>query len=567
MVVRRMRWVVVASFLFGSCGGSSASQGASRERNATLSAVSLANPTFTATGGGWTGQGFALGSGCKAGGGDPSLGTWLADSLAFGYLQRTVAQSVSVPVPGLVTLSFDGVLRGDDTGSTFQGGVSDSNETVSTGVQTGAALTTSRRYSLSVTTTSPNETVTVSFSGKSGHFWAGCYGAIIRNAAITTPSSTTTTVTATTTSLAPATTMAATTTSSPAPEVIGSGPNGTFVVGDQGPGGGKIVWREFTRDTTAMSMTERYLEVAPTGWSGADKDPYVEYGNCSTWLGTSDGIGNGLTNTNALAQCIAGDSPARTVRAYRGGGKSDWYIPTLAELREMNKVRGLIGTDGTTNPEIIGYYWSSIQFSTFSVSGGSQAYASSDYNINEPPISMYLKNYVRPVRFGSVIRSIKTCSTAANCKVWDIGPGGGQVFLSAASPGNTTGKAFELVNGPIGNAVRGCVGVAGSIATGIGDGPAATAALASTCTDASSFAVVAGAYNGGGKTDWFVPSRDELVAAARDGIGYSFMWAWTSSSQSDRITTYQFDVTARDLSISASGGTNSRPVLPARLIP
>lgn len=562
--------MLAALYLLTSCGQGSEATRRNDVRNVALSAVGLVNANFTAAG--WTGEGFTLGAGCKAGGGDPSLGAWVPNALSFGYTQRTVSQSVEVPVPGEVVFSFDGVLRGDDVRSTFQGTITDADENVSTGVQTGSALTVVKRYSLKVTTKTPNETVKISFSGKSGNFWAGCYGAVISNTAIAsaTPMATTTSDLSTTTStvLASSTTvLAPTTTAATAIVQSGTGPNGAFNIGDTGPGLGTVIWSEFTRDTTAMTVTEHYLEVAPIGWSGTVADPKLAFGWCNVFVKTSDGFGAGLANTNALLAVPDCDAVPKMTRDYRGGGKKDWYLPTPVELKLMRKFGDVLGTKGGSASEEIGYLWSSHLFSGGGV-GQTKMYTASNYNEgNDPPQQAWFTEYVRPVRFGTFTKQISNCNTVADCKIWDVGPGGGQVFLTSTSKGNPTGKAFEIVNTPAGESVRGCEGVAMSPATGIGAGVVSSADFAEKCTDPASFVMIAKNYRGGSKTDWFVPSLEELVVATTNGVGFTFMWGTTSSADPERVTNYLMNVTARDGSISVSGGTNKRPVLPVRLIP
>ena len=589
MTIRRSLFCVIAGlYLLTSCGQGSESVRRTDVRNAAIPSVSLVNAQFTAAG--WAGEGFTLGAGCKVKGGDPSLGAWVPNALSFGYTQRTVSQSLVVPYVGAVVFSFDGVLRGDDTQSTFQASITDADENVSTGVQTGSALTVTKRYSLKVTTKVPNETVKVSISGKSGNLWAGCYGAVISNAAIDSATSvatstpamstttsnvpvSTTTVPASTTTV-PASTSTAPTSTTSAGTVSkgenGTGPNGAFKVGDTGPGLGTVIWSEFIRDTTTMTVTQRYLEVAPIGWSGTVADPKLAIGWCNDLIKTTDGFGAGLANTNSLLTCQRGVSAPKITRDYRGGGKDDWYMPTPVELKHMMKFADALGIKGSLEgPVQLGYLWSSHLFSVRDPNGnGAKAYSVSNYNEgNDPPVLIFAEQYVRPVRFGTFTKQFRNCNTAADCRIWDVGPGGGQVFLTATSEGNTTGKAFEIVNAPAGESVRGCEGIAISPATGIGMGAVSSADFAKKCTDPASFVMIAKNYRGGGKTDWFVPSLDELVAATTNGAGFNFFWAMSSSADPYRVTNYLKDVTARDSSISVSGGTNKRPILPVRFIP
>ena len=127
-------------------------------------------------------------------------------------------------------------------------------------------------------------------------------------------------------------------------------------IGSTGPGGGVVFY-----DAGSQQSWGRYLEFAPTGWSGSPNDPFdlycnspeFEFGTSATadrlrkrWedpelqamLGTE--IGKGVGNTNLmLAGCTYG--AAYLVHAYTGGGKNDWFIPSKDELNELCKyVRG-----------------------------------------------------------------------------------------------------------------------------------------------------------------------------------------------------------------------------------
>jgi hypothetical protein len=82
----------------------------------------------------------------------------------------------------------------------------------------------------------------------------------------------------------------------------------------------------------------------------------------STWVPGAPGseIGTGAANTNAIiAQNGAGSTyAAGLARAYRGGGHSDWFLPSRDELDKLYQNRAAIGgfhTDG----DAASRYWSS----------------------------------------------------------------------------------------------------------------------------------------------------------------------------------------------------------------
>jgi titin len=107
------------------------------------------------------------------------------------------------------------------------------------------------------------------------------------------------------------------------------------------------------------------------------------------------------------------------------------------------------------------------------------------------------------------------CSSA--CAVGDIGPGGGIIFITPSTSGNSSGEYFEAApnnwNGGSDANIAWCnsssTSITGSTGTSIGSGKSNTAAVASTCTSGASDTAIA--YTGGGESDWFLPSIDELL--------------------------------------------------------
>ena len=120
------------------------------------------------------------------------------------------------------------------------------------------------------------------------------------------------------------------------------------------------------------------------------------------------------------------------------------------------------------------------------------------------------------------------CSTA--CAVGDVGPAGGIVFMTPATAGNATGGYFEAapagwngtgidLNIPWCNATSTLIGTPSALGTAIGTGSANTDAIVAVCSTGA--AKSARAYTGGGVSDWFLPSIDELLQmyANRAAIG------------------------------------------------
>ncbi len=106
-----------------------------------------------------------------------------------------------------------------------------------------------------------------------------------------------------------------------------------------------------------------------------------------------------------------------------------------------------------------------------------------------------------------------SCATGGPCVVGDIGPGGGLVFLISG------GLRYEMAPKTWGaNETTGITwcsntssDITGAVGTAVGTGSANTTAMQSPAC-ATGAGVSARAYAGGGLTDWFLPSKDELNA-------------------------------------------------------
>jgi hypothetical protein len=397
-------------------------------------------------------------------------------------------------------------------------------------------------------------------------------------------------VTVTTTS----TTIAATTTT-----VLTCATGGVCRVGDTGPGGGKVFYvapTTFASTGSACGATCKYLEAAPPGWITAatpagqtncevpgtsTADPGCVWSANRIKIGTtSTAIGAGYANTSAMiAQSNVAGRAATVARAFQGGGKTDWYLPSKDELNQVYLQRSAIGGFASWR------YWSSSEHVLTRT--GLQAWRGTNDTFTwrqnfDDGRQHFDKNgavyFVRPVRaFSSVVTvtttsttiaatttTVLTCATGGVCRVGDTGPGGGKVFYVApttfASTGSACGTACKYLEAapagwitaatPAGqtncvipgtNTTRpectwalNTTTAVGATSTAIGTGYANTSAMIAQINLAYAAGTVARAYQGGGKTDWFLPSKDELnqMYLQRDVLGinaFGSMYFWSSS--------------------------------------
>ncbi|CAB4367790.1 unannotated protein [freshwater metagenome] len=144
------------------------------------------------------------------------------------------------------------------------------------------------------------------------------------------------------------------------------------------------------------------------------------------------------------------------------------------------------------------------------------------------------------------------------CAVGLTGPGGGIVFMTPSTPGNTSGLFYEAApstwSSPLGDPLSAwcdnsndLLGVASTVAgTGAMDGAAKTTVMLGVCT--SGAANLADDYtvtiNGVVYGDWFLPSKGELnqldVHRELVGVHYPGGAYWSSSEYDGTLAWYQF---------------------------
>jgi hypothetical protein len=218
---------------------------------------------------------------------------------------------------------------------------------------------------------------------------------------------------------------------------------GACSLGETGPGGGTVFY-----DAGITQSWGRYLEVAPVSWSApsATADIFAPWGCDGTLIGASgSSIGSGFTNTNLiLANCATAGIAARLVRAYAGGSKLDWSLPSTGELRALCAF-ATSGTasscTGSASPRLglagSTYYYSSTEIS----SGGTDKFRMSDGQFTSAGKNSST-NLIRPIRAFDLVpaSSITTPPTDAGSYRYTVTDA---VISAGASLNNYQGVIYE----------------------------------------------------------------------------------------------------------------------------
>lgn len=138
--------------------------------------------------------------------------------------------------------------------------------------------------------------------------------------------------------------------------------------------------------------------------------------------------------------------------------------------------------------------------------------------------------------------TINNCKSTAKEKVYKIGdrgPSGGFIFYDK---GDAKDGWRYIEAAPVDQSngiIWGCRGISinGAKGSGIGDGRSNTIAIIKNCNETNIAAKLCTSYRGGGKSDWFLPSKDELklmyIRLYKAGIGNFQGYGYWSSSEGD----------------------------------
>ena len=144
----------------------------------------------------------------------------------------------------------------------------------------------------------------------------------------------------------------------------GSGSQFTHGIGEYVPSEGGVVIHRWLSSTVYGSPNDSGSIQNYIVMDTSDVSPSAQWGLFGTLVSNCDSLWNGENNTNSIMAAGAPvGSAAQLCSVSTAGGKADWYLPALDELRFMYDNRFLININGYSLfiPVAFNYYWSSTQ--------------------------------------------------------------------------------------------------------------------------------------------------------------------------------------------------------------
>ncbi|MDR0584510.1 MAG: hypothetical protein LBG57_09210 [Treponema sp.] len=296
-----------------------------------------------------------------------------------------------------------------------------------------------------------------------------------------------------------------------------------------------------------VDLEPGYWDIVVTAWYGSDmvafdKKPQVEI---------RAGQANSVSFTMNADDFVTPDLSGAWVNQNKNLTTSDSPVTLAITLAGATAFSGISGwTDSFTYQkyyEDAGGTRTNIDASPVSFSGPGTT--SLSYTVDPAVLGLGTFNYYAEVSntyaytsgSGTVTDTAKKNIYVANVtvvgstsySVGDTGPGGGKIFYVSPAGFTSNGVTchyLEATVSDLGPAEWGANGTA--IGTGYTNTQTIITALSSGTPESGRAAQLAAAYNGGGFTDWFLPSQDELQELYQSGLTGLSPSIWSSTEDS-----------------------------------
>lgn len=252
--------------------------------------------------------------------------------------------------------------------------------------------------------------------------------------------------------------------------------------------------------------------------------PYMStglFGTVGTAVGTYASVGSGISNTDALeAAATEWGAAARVVRSLDFGGFTDWFIPSLDELVAIyNEILSLTELPADIAAELIITAASSSEAASPNAATKIRVVNLTD-GVSTGTENKLTQADVQSGLIQSPVLPVRVYNSDVSVAVGDAGEGTGVVFL--VDLGMQTGFS-------------GSAGTAVGTGDLIGDGPTNQTAWVAAVTDVNAHCNVVDGLSFGSKTDWFIPSHDELIEIYDNLVSFPNLDAAVTAAELDIV--------------------------------
>ena len=281
--------------------------------------------------------------------------------------------------------------------------------------------------------------------------------------------------------------------------------------------------------------------------------PYMNrllFGTVGTAVGTHTSVGSGISNTDALeAAATEWGAAARVVRSLDFGGFTDWFIPSLDELVAIyNELSSLTELPADILAELI-----------------TTAASSSEAASPDDATKIRIVNLTDGVSTGTENKRTQVDIQAGSLQspVLPVRVYNSDVSVAVGDAGEGTGIVF-LVDQFMQTGFSGSAGTAVGTGDLIGDGVTNQAAWTAAVTDVNAHCNVVDSLSFGAKTDWFIPSHDELIEIYNNLASFPNIDAAVTAAELDIVcSSSEADAPDDDTDLKTvefSTGTNTNTV-------